>query len=124
LTVVEAGKEEQDCDREMDRDPLPSICMTHPPKSIHADNRKTPQQQSMKHLTKELAESRAFTFQWGKQASEKVDWNILANHEVIYWGTPNMSSNKATDKITFGDDTDLGDLFFDKISLVSRNMPS
>jgi hypothetical protein len=114
LNVVEVGAEEQHYDREVDRDPLSSTFTMPPPNPLHSDS-KTPQQAFLKLPTKEITESQAFTFQWGKQTSEKVDWGILGDDEMIDWGTPDMSSQKATEEISCDDDTGLIYLFFEKM---------
>jgi hypothetical protein len=95
LTVVEVGSEDQPYDHDVDHDPLsstfttPTPTPTPPPNTLPSDS-KIPQQAFLKLLTKEITESWAFTFQWGKQSSEKVAWDILADDEVIDWGTPDV----------------------------------
>jgi hypothetical protein len=98
----------------VDRDPIPSTFTTPPPNPLPSDS-KTPRQAFLKLPTKDIAEPPAFTFQWGKQASKKVEWDILGNDEAIDLGTPDVSSHKATEEISFEDDMDLSDLFFEKM---------
>jgi hypothetical protein len=108
------GAEEQTYDHEVDHDPLSSTFTTPPPKQRPSDS-KPPQKAFLKLPTKEIANSRVFTFQWWKQVSEKVEWDILGDDEVIDWGTPDVSSHKATAEIKFEDNTDLRNLFFEKM---------
>jgi hypothetical protein len=44
----------------------------------------------------DTAHARSFKYQWGKAASEAVDWKILADDEEVDLGMPDVEGHKAT----------------------------
>jgi hypothetical protein len=63
----------------------------------------------------DTSHARSFKYQWGKAASEAVDWKILADDEEVDLGMPDVEGHKATSEIHFDDETHLSDIFFQSI---------
>jgi hypothetical protein len=59
----------------------------------------------------EIATAKVFVHQWGKLASEKVKWDILAEWENANLCMPYIANHDPIQESPYNDNTTLGDLF-------------
>jgi hypothetical protein len=111
IIVLSDGDAEVEYDREVDLSDHPSTFLS-PTKT---EKQKKPQEEFLLMDDDEMAHARSFKYQWGKSASEAVDWKILTDDEKVDLGMPDVEGHKATSDIQFDGETHLSDIFFQSI---------
>jgi hypothetical protein len=59
-----------------------------------------------------IVSGRVFKYQWGKEKSEVIDWNILEESEDVDLGMSDMEDHTVTDEIQFDYDTTMSQILF------------
>jgi hypothetical protein len=111
IAVLSDGDAEVEYDREVDLSDHPSTFLSPTP----LDKQKKRQEEFLIMDDDDTAHTRSFKYQWGKAASEVVDWKILVDDETVDLRMPDVEGHKATSDIRFDDEAHLSDIFFQSI---------